>query len=808
MGIPKLTLDLKGLVTAPGNLANPPGSLTVAQNLDFPAPGLAVKRKGLETAANEFGGGCWATISTKQLGANLLFNIGAGSAATELQYTDGTVPYTSVTTPDATDVSNTPQARMKCAVALKNHFLTSSRAAGRLESDFSFYWAGMSRPRGFYVPNTTLAAGSFLANGSGVAYRMVIGTVDADGVTRLSPPSGRHVVSNIASTAGHTGAARGVTLRCLLPFQSDTTATAVTTAYFVQLYRSIQTVVATAQPNDELQLCYQANFTAGQITAGFVDITDNCPESVLGAYLYTNTVSGGDVSTGLVSPGGTGLGLGASNDRPPIAKDVASYADCLWWANFTTPQRQIVSILAVGAGGLAVGDVLNIGGVNFTGVAGAPASSVQFKVELALASTALNIRATAENFCAAVNAEATQTQVTATYIGSDATPGTIGQMLFETRRSDAVAFGLTTTGVTGAFLPDLANSSSTQDSWGNGLAVSKPFQGDAVPPANFLRVGRNDTVIQRVLSLRDALFIFTDDGIWWARGNSPADFVVDQFDPTFRVLARDAVVACGDAIYAWGYEGVARITSGGVEYLDLPIRPTVEDIQRGLEAAVGLEDFAHRAFAVAYRVQRRVVFFFPNGTETGNYACSRALVFHVSTGAWSTYLFDEDGDTTTNGKMGAVVRWTDELLHAGEWSNGTDTLLFRERSANTLNDYQDTDSSGSATIGIATIVQWDATVPQPAQLCHWQEAQIYFSPPTNESYSVPQTVDVLMATEMGLTSSVTLTPHVVQERVLASPDVAMSARMTLRLEHSLKADYFSIAGMGLIYLPISSFNVR
>lgn len=806
----RLLLDFKGLVTAPGQLGEPPGSLLTAMNVDFPAPGLASKRRGLKVASQGLGEACWSAITSKQLGSNVLFNTGSSTQALHLQYTDGSAPFTSVTAPDASTIVNAPDRRMKFAVSLKNHFLTSSRAAGRLESNLLFQWAGMSRPKGFYEPVHQLVAGSWLAAGSGVAYRVVFGTVDADGVTRLSPASGRTTLSNIATTTGYTAAARATLFRVLIPFQSDTTTTAVTTSYFVQVYRSIQSVVATAQPNDELQLCYQANLTAPQIAAGYIDITDTCPEAALGACLYTNTVSGGDVSTGFVAPvaPGRGIGIVANNDRPPVAKDVASYGDCLWWANFTTPYREIVSLLAVGAGGLAVGDVLNIGGVNFTGVAGAPASPLQFKVELGLASTALNIRATALNICSAINAEPTQTQVTATYIGSDASPGTIGQMLFENRRSDGATFALSTSGVTTAFLPDLATATATQDTWGNGLAISKPFQGDAVPSANYVRVGRNDTVIQRVIPLRDALFILTDDGIYWARGSRPSDFVIDTFDPTFRLANRDAVVTCGDAIYAWGLEGIARITNGGVEYLDLPIRNYVQEAQDGLEAGVTPSAFAQRAFAVAYRVQRKVIFFFPGGREVGNYACAYALVFHIPTGAWSTYFFAAATGSTDCGKLSGAVRWSDEVLYLGEWRNGSASNLYYERHAGDVSDYADTTPT-TADQPIDTVLWWQTVVPSPAQLSHWTELHIWYSPPDESVLGLPTAVNVQCGTETGLTMTATISsiPNM-QSRVIIASNCGISARLTVLVQHNTALDYFASSGFGILYHPVSNFTVR
>ncbi len=821
----KLSLEFKGMVTAPGQLAAPPGSLTVAQNVDFPAIGLAEKRRGVQAAPFGFGGAAWSVISTKQLGSNLLFNVGDGSGATSLQYGTGLVARTVLSTPDATNVTNTPATRMKAAVSLKNHYLTSTRAPLRLQSDLTLKFAGMPRSPGVAQKQqgvAQLVAGTtqWLANNYAVAYRTVWVTTDSDGVDLVSAPSGRWVITNVAGTNGFTGAARDTSLHLRIPFQADTVGTPITTSWRVRVYRSIAVDSTTAQPNDEMQLCFESSPTAGDITAGEMTITDSCPEAALGAYLYTNTVSGGDVSTGLVRSSSTSLGLLASNDRPPLAKDVAIFANCAWWANFTTLPRLTFSILAVGAAGnvLKAGDTITIsdlsGSATVTAVGGAVPAANQFRVETALGSTTLNIRQTAMNLVATIN-QNFGGQV-ATYIGSDASPGTIGQIMIEGIRSDANNGNFTlaiSAGSTLPYLPQLTSGiTSGYDTWGNGIAISKPFQADAVAPANYVRVGRNDTTIQRVIPLRDALFIFTDDGIFWARGNSPADFQIDSFDTTFRLQARDTAVACGDAIYAWGLEGIARITNGGVEYLDIPIRNYVTAAVAGLRSPVTLAAFAQRAFAVSYRVARKVVFFFPYGIETGDYACNNALVFAVPTESWSTYIYRTSAGGAggaANGKLSGAVRVSDELMFLGEWSAGTDTLLYVEGNAKDTTDFHDT-SSASVSIAIDTVLEWTSTVPSPAGLCHWPEAQVYFSPSdVNKFYTLPTSVMVGVESEHGGTFSATITaPSTLQSRLMLSADVGMAARQTMTVQHNTIDDYFSLSGFALLYHPVSNFIGR
>lgn len=831
----RLTIDFKGLVTAPGRLSGAPGALTKANNVNFDAPGIASRRKGFEKPTFSIYGPCWSAIATKQSGMNLIFNTG-GASGLVLQYGTGYSPPVTISTPDASPFTGTLEARMKGAVMGRNHYLTSDRAPARLHSSYSLEWAGGARAPGMNWTQQTIPqlAGAFVGAGAGppgadgtwlldafaVAYRVVWVTYDGEGVEIPGAPSGRWVVSNTATTGGYAaGAARSTVLHVRVPYRVDTNSTAITGGQWkMRLYRSLAVDVNFLQPSDEMQLCHERNPTSAEIAAGYMVVEDFCPESALGAFLYTNSGTGGDVQTGAVKPGATGLGMAAANDRPPpYATDVAVYANCAFWSNFKTLQRLQFSIIATGAGALAAGNVLDLDGTIYTATAGTPANAQQFRAETTLGSVTVNIRQTAMNLVSSINAS--HPYISAAYVGSDASPGTIGAILLEHRRSDGLPFGFSvTTGPLTCYLPSMApygGLGSKQEILANGLCFSKPRQADAVPPANYVTVGRNDAGIRRLVALRDALFVFTDDGLYWVRGSSPADFSVEAFDTTFRLMAREACVVLDDAIYAWGREGIARITTGGVEFLDLPIRNFVQDCTRGLQASITLDTFSKNAFAVAYPVQKRVLFFFPNGTEVGGNGCTRALVYHERTGAWSTYQFDQPGDSTLNNRLSAAVRWTDEVLVAGEYAYGGGASKFYvERNANTNADFSEpadfAAGGGSVTsnvVGIPVELTWYAVTPNPAELAHWTEVQAYLTPAKLSSSVVAQDIAVTCFTEH---SSVSITMSAVRDMVRAVLPyyVGMGSRFTVSLTSGTVDESFGLAGMGLIYHPVSGFAGR
>lgn len=813
-----LTYDFAGLTTAPGQLSRAPGSLSMANNVNAPAPGVLEKRNGFGRQSNGFGGPAWAFVSTKQLGSNLLMNFGSASAATGLRYGDGSAATTLLTTPDGATVANQPETRMKVAVSLRNHYITADNSCLRLESDYGLKYAGMPLAPGFdmaRVVSVLTGAGGFLADQYAVAYRVVFGTRDADGVEMIGAPSGRLIVSNTNYWSGYTGTATNVVLRVIFPQHVNTTGanfagqTKITTSYFVLLYRSYATDVAVGLPNDELQLVAQYDVSSSDISNGRTTITDECPESAMGAYLYTNTISGGDNASGVLLSSSRVEGVLAANDPPPLAKDVAQFSDCLVYADIQTRQRLVFSIIAVGTGGLGglqTGDVITIDGIAYTAVAGAPASALEFTVYTA-GSTSENIRLTAINLVEAINANryqgtATNQTIDAQYIGNNTSPGTVGRILLQKKNVSASSFTVTVSAHEWAYLPRMGSGqTSACDTWRNGLAISKPFQGDAVPPANYTRIGRNDTIIQRVVPLGDALFIFTDDGVWWMRGDSPSTFVIQPFDNTFRLLCRDCAVVMGESIFAWGAEGIAEINNGGTKYIDLPIRDYVQyQVTSNSSIAAG-------AFGVAYRTQRRVEFFF-SPSSVKPYEAIGAFVWNAATQQWTTYSFTFDEMSQNCG----AVRYSDETLFLGNWNaTGADAYVFKER-INTGSDYHDVTRAGAST-AITSTVAWNPIAPDPAELFQFQELQLTQSPPNTAANAEKNTAanfSVTFTSEVeAVPGSVSITSNTnLNTRVLIPRDVATCSRPTVTVTHSEVDEYFSIGGLALRYLPISEATVR
>lgn len=81
----------------------------------------------------------------------------------------------------------------------------------------------------------------------------------------------------------------------------------------------------------------------------------------------------------------------------------------------------------------------------------------------------------------------------------------------------------------------------------NRIYWSKSGQPEAVPSVNYIDIGTRDEDIERILSLRDYLFVLKTDGIFMISGDS-SGFIVRQLD-TERIACPDSAVVLNNQIY-------------------------------------------------------------------------------------------------------------------------------------------------------------------------------------------------------------------------------------------------------------------
>ncbi len=545
-----------------------------------------------------------------------------------------------------------------------------------------------------------------------------------------------------------------------------------------------------------MNLVAEQFLTAGNITAGYVDVTDTTTEAfrTLGTALYTNEALGGDDGIG-------GPGIKQSNDFPPRARDVALFSECLFFSDLRYIDTMDLTLLSTVAGtGITAGDTLTIGGITYTAIApGAPANN-QFVVNTVAAGSAAaeSRERTAQNLVECINKSTTNTSVWAYYASE---PGGLPGKIRLEARINVSSFTASASAHGTAFLPSIAATIiSAADTYANGYAFSKPGLGDAVPSVNVGFLGRDDTALLRMQVLRDAIYFFTDCGIYRLTGRSFADFEVQEFDLTFRLRGREMVCVCDDYIYAWGYEGIARISSAGVEYISNAIEPLVWDAVND----AGSTWLATYSWAAAYRSRHKVMFAVPDQGDNKN--CNLVLVYDTRMEAWTTWLFKDAPDANrTRGHTTGAVRVSDDLLFLGQWdSTGGDSDTYKERQTYAAADFKD-DTYSSVDQAITKTVRWNAVVDSPELATHWDELHVLYDvSSTFVPWTTPTALTATFTADLASASSaIAIAPTATSRmsRCLVPRAQRRSARLSITLVHATASEYFGLEGMVLVYLP-------
>lgn len=346
--------------------------------------------------------------------------------------------------------------------------------------------------------------------------------------------------------------------------------------------------------------------TATPLTGVF---TDTVPDGFLGAALYTNENQ---------------EGILASNDRPPLARDIATFRGSLFAANLTLPAQGIGYLLAVGgANGLVANDTVTINGVVYTAKAAEAISAREFKAYTA-GSISENIRDTALSLVRVVNRSLSSGASLVYLSGPDDPPGQIEFRNTAPSGNLTVTFSRTT-----AWSPTSINEAPK--TFKNGLVWSKQDQPDHFARSLTLSpvlVGSADEEIQRVIPTRSAAFVLKKDGVWRITGEA-GSFSVEPFDPTIHVLGAETAVQLDNTIFTLSDQGVVRISDTGVAVVSRPIESAI----LALLASSMRSTTASRAFGVAYESDRKYLLWLP--TLSSDTQGTQAFVFDMFTGAWT-----------------------------------------------------------------------------------------------------------------------------------------------------------------------------
>jgi hypothetical protein len=714
-----MALKIKGRFTHPNDLSEvPEGALAIARNVNIDRESIATPRRGVDRQAYDFGSTSDRANKIFEYRGSRIIHYGSTLAR------DTGSAYSSYAGTISAPDGSTP---VRAVEASQNFYFSTSTGVRKLDSPTGTI-RDSGAPKGTYVTGATTGSSGFLSHTNSVAYRMLWGYEDANGNLILGAPSQRAVVSNTG------GGSRDVKLTFGIPDGVDTnwifqvyrspqgTPTEPTDEMFLVYEKnptsgsfatfsktfldaavntSSETITSTAHGfanGDSVIFSNSGGALPGGITAGTIYFVVG---STANTFQVSTTLAGSALNITSASGGGTHTVRGAgrisfrdltddslagatlytspsqqtitgANDRPPFAKDLAVFKGCVFYANLRYPHRLALTLIAVPE----VDDVLTLNGVAYTFKASTSVSANQVQ-RFTSGSVSQNIANTAIELCSVINQSASNTGANAVYAYyMSAANETPGKILVESRTAGGALFSATWTPVASSapWQPVLPGSgtivSSSNDTFGNGIAFSKPGQPEAVPLVNVLRVGSADQEILRVKALRDSLFIIKADGVYRITGEDAGSFRVELFDGTAKVIGPETVSELNNAIYMLSDQGVVSCSETGISVVSRPIETDLLEL-----IGTNLAGLRSYAFGIGYESERKYILAVPAAD-----ADTSAKIFHVYntfTNAWTTW----DG----LGSRCADISGSDLLVLASDASN----RLLIERKAQADSDHAD-----------------------------------------------------------------------------------------------------------------------
>ncbi len=631
----ELVLKAMGLVTYRDRFSSAPeGSLNTAKNIVIDKNGIMAPRRGFEA----LDGTTENVTSIHHYQDTLIIHQGTTGSEDTLSY---------YTAPTWTDYSGTWEAPdgaevIRSVKANKNLYFATNTGVQKLD-DVTGSITDAGAPEALDVSGVaTATVGGFLPTLDSVAYRVVWGYRDANDNLILGAPSGRAVVNN----AGVSDAS--VDLTIAIP------ADKVDATWFYQIYRS--TAQTVDEPTDELQLVFEANPTASEITAEEITVNDNTSDSLRGADLYTNASQ---------------EGIAQENAEPPQCVDMALFQNYMFYANTKTKQNLTFTLLATGTGALVADDTvtISIGATTYVFTAKAvPTLETEFEL-VTSGGLGANIAATARSLVSAVNKLTANDKVWAFYdSAANELPGRMRIVERDFNILDPETdFSVEADTSDLSFSPNIntggggtgSAEDSTNDNTPNRLFYSKIQEPEAVPTANFFDVGASNSTILRIVPNRSTLLIFKEDGIYRLTGTSADAFNVTLLDDTARLLAPETAVTLDNAVYGWFDQGICAITSE-VAILSRVIEGDLLNIRGDAPTAL-----VSKAFGVGYESDRKYLMFAPQ--DDADTTATIAYVYNTITRTFTTFDL---------AKSAGIINPTNDKMHLAD---PTALYVSRER---------------------------------------------------------------------------------------------------------------------------------
>lgn len=647
--LPVVQLDNKGLFTYPNPLSQvPPGAMTIAQNVVIDRPGISETRRGFE-----FYGATLAAGAVKGFvfSNRLIWYTSGGKLAYDSDGAGTWTNYSGTYSPPTSNFVNSTQSN-------GNFYYTTNNGVYKLDS-LTGTPKQSGAPQGLDVTTTLLATGTgnAIVTNSQVAYSIVWGYLDSNNNLILGSPTEWNIVINTS------GSPQDVTVVTTIP-------DSVTTSYFAQIYRTPGTTSSSIVPGNNFQLATQYTPNSTDISNKYISITDSTPDSLLGAYLYT----------------ADGQPNNFPNNPPPLSLDIATYNGMTFYINFSTLQQSTFTLIAAGATlGIVANDTFKItdSGAALTRTYTCKAANdfpnQQFKV-VTSGTIAANIDATARNLVSAINQDPGNSLWYAYYqTGTNILPGAV---ILKARNLQTGSFYLNSSRTTcwSPAIPTAATTyiSSNISSPGS-FGVSKAAQPEAAPIAYIQPVqsGNITVTLYRGIALQDALYLFTNAGIFRVTGTDPTSLQIILFDSSALLVGLQTPQILNNSIYYNSSQGICSVSSGGNQILS-------RNVERDILQLAVLTNFTSYAFGTAYESDRKYFLFSPaNGSDQ---SATQEYVYNWLTTAYTLWTLPCSA---------AIVNQSTQKLYIADTSGN----IYQERKSFSNTDYADQ----SYTITISSI---------------------------------------------------------------------------------------------------------
>jgi len=202
----------------------------------------------------------------------------------------------------------------------------------------------------------------------------------------------------------------------------------------------------------------------------------------------------------------------------------------------------------------------------------------------------------------------------------------------------------------------------------NRIMYSKISQPEAVPLINYIDIGTKDQPIERILALRDYLFVIKTDGIYIVSG-SYGQYSVEQLD-TEKILCPDSAVVLNNQIYMLTTNGVITVN----ESSPMIISRMIENKFKATNKYRNL--VRSQGFGVSYVDDRAYLLWIPSDeADTVSTQCFR---YNILEKTWTRW--------TKTASAGTVIDTGSSLMYIAD---GDRPIVMEERKNLDRTDFAD-----------------------------------------------------------------------------------------------------------------------